>query len=199
MTTNWVVVSNELCHHGILGQKWGKRNGPPYPLGASDHSASEKKAGWKKSLNRVEKDPKKSYNRNADEWKKAGKIAAISAIAVIGGAALYKSGILNKELIDSGKDFVEEKSRLNIDLQFFAKRSDDLEPIRLPFREYKHVQSEIMTHCVDELKTQKVFTKRILHDMYTVRNHFDGTFDIVGKQPIVGDIWDYLEELEKGE
>lgn len=40
----------DLSHHGILGQKWGKRNGPPYPLGAGDHSASEKKAGWRKSL-----------------------------------------------------------------------------------------------------------------------------------------------------
>jgi hypothetical protein len=33
-----------LEHHGILGQKWGKKNGPPYPLDASDHSDSEKKA-----------------------------------------------------------------------------------------------------------------------------------------------------------
>lgn len=24
--------SNELYHHGVTGQKWGKRNGPPYPL-----------------------------------------------------------------------------------------------------------------------------------------------------------------------
>lgn len=39
-----------LAHHGILGQKWGRRNGPPYPLDAQDHSASEKKAGWRKSL-----------------------------------------------------------------------------------------------------------------------------------------------------
>lgn len=39
-----------LAHHGILGQKWGRKNGPPYPLDAQDHSASEKKAGWRKSL-----------------------------------------------------------------------------------------------------------------------------------------------------
>lgn len=33
-----------LEHHGILGQKWGRQNGPPYPLGSGDHSASEKSA-----------------------------------------------------------------------------------------------------------------------------------------------------------
>ena len=35
-------MSEYLQHHGILGQKWGKRNGPPYPLGYSDHSTAEK-------------------------------------------------------------------------------------------------------------------------------------------------------------
>ena len=25
---------SELKHHGILGQKWGVKNGPPYPLGS---------------------------------------------------------------------------------------------------------------------------------------------------------------------
>lgn len=42
--------SNYLMHHGILGMKWGHKNGPPYPLDAKDHSSSEKKAGWMKSL-----------------------------------------------------------------------------------------------------------------------------------------------------
>lgn len=46
----YVRAELELYHHGIAGQKWGKRNGPPYPLSAGAHSASEKKAGWKKSL-----------------------------------------------------------------------------------------------------------------------------------------------------
>ena len=25
-------TQNDIYHHGILGQRWGKRNGPPYPL-----------------------------------------------------------------------------------------------------------------------------------------------------------------------
>lgn len=33
-----------LSHHGILGQKWGHTNGPPYPLDpATDYSMSERK------------------------------------------------------------------------------------------------------------------------------------------------------------
>lgn len=41
-----------LKHHGIAGQRWGKCNGPPYPLEYSKHSKSERDANWQYSLNR---------------------------------------------------------------------------------------------------------------------------------------------------
>lgn len=47
------VKENEehLEHHGILGQKWGKRNGPPYPLKEGDHSKEEQKQQGLQNLN----------------------------------------------------------------------------------------------------------------------------------------------------
>lgn len=61
--------TNYLAHHGIKGQKWGVINGPPYPLGSGDHSASEKKAGWRKSL---DKKKEKQSKNNADNKKSHG-------------------------------------------------------------------------------------------------------------------------------
>ena len=53
-----------LAHHGILGQKWGKRNGPPYPLDAEDHSAAEKRAAKQLTSDMAEADRKR---RKADQ------------------------------------------------------------------------------------------------------------------------------------
>ena len=47
------AISDELYHHGIEGQKWGVRNGPPYPL---DRSTS----------NRI-----KSYGERANKYYKS--------------------------------------------------------------------------------------------------------------------------------
>lgn len=106
-------MNNYIQHHGILGQRWGKMNGPPYPLGASDHSASEKKAGWRKSLSKseVDKTDNKRYNKNDGDKKKFSltdkqkKAIAIGAAAVASGLIVYgayKTGALDK-FIGSGK------------------------------------------------------------------------------------------------
>ena len=64
-----------ISHHGILGMHWGKRNGPPYPLGAGDHSVSEKKAGWRKSLN---SDPESNKKTITKKINKTGQKASNS-------------------------------------------------------------------------------------------------------------------------
>lgn len=50
-----VITTSELYHHGIKGQKWGVKNGPPYPLNTSDKSASEKRLSSNKKTNKVSK------------------------------------------------------------------------------------------------------------------------------------------------
>ena len=64
-----------LAHHGILGMKWGHKNGPPYPLDYKSKSISEKKNANKLHL--------------TDDQKKILKTIAITAGVIGIGAATY--------------------------------------------------------------------------------------------------------------
>ena len=98
-----VNTNSELYHHGILGQRWGKRHGPPYPLDDSSHSSSERAAGtggWTVKAKKETKNNDASVNKSglSDKQKRAIKIGAVVvgvALVTIGGYALYKSGALN--------------------------------------------------------------------------------------------------------
>lgn len=115
-------LQKHLAHHGILGQKWGKRNGPPYPLGASSHSASERKAGWRKSLDRGGKREDNGARQKSGEGRapqkkgltdrqkqalKIGAAIAVTALGIYGGYKLKQSGKLDP-LIEKGKKLTED-------------------------------------------------------------------------------------------
>ena len=109
--------STELRHHGILGQRWGKKNGPPYPLDTEDHSASEQKAGWKKSLDNPKQESETKKTKRVSELKMndpnlkkkivIGAAVAGTALAVAGGVYLYKSGKLDG-LLKNGNELTGE-------------------------------------------------------------------------------------------
>lgn len=59
----------EIYHHGILKQKWGVRNGPPYPLRGGDYTSAQRKA-----ISNKRKSGNSIYNKkHFDEVLKADK------------------------------------------------------------------------------------------------------------------------------
>ena len=118
--------TNELYHHGILGQKWGKRNGPPYPLKDGQKSSAEKKV--------------EHINRSAEDFvgsirsKKVGVVdpmtiyavsMIVSSLSMIGLAYVYNKvehRKMEKEL-ESRKDNAKQKSTSD-----FPKLSKEMPP-----------------------------------------------------------------------
>lgn len=78
-------MNNELTHHGVDGQKWGKRNGPPYPLNA-EGKADLKKQRKKIKLNQKRKADLESHKLN-NKIKSKLRVKRDTKIAMAGGLA----------------------------------------------------------------------------------------------------------------
>lgn len=126
-----------LVHHGIGGQKWGVRKGPPYPLDASSHTSSEKKEGnkgWTKEAKKESKDDSstgkdKEKFHLTDKQKKILKIGLVTtgiALTAVGGYALYKSRAA-RNLASVGENVINNIYETGDKLSFDIIKNDLLE------------------------------------------------------------------------
>ena len=177
-------VRAELYHHGILGQKWGKKNGPPYPLGANDHSASEKKAGWRKSLDKnqakAEKRIKKYHNMH---WTKQRPIERklLKAHKTLRQAQGEANDALNTDIAnwekkhgrewdgDAGEFW--EKMMKNKSSETYKKQKayDDMLDKYIGEASFKNPADEIYRKAFDKNKNLSVSDKKKLYNVYISR------------------------------
>ena len=79
------ICEEELYHHGVLGQSWGRRHGPPYPLDGVDKKIARAEAKRKrekerrlkklqKAAKKARKLKKKQEKQEADTLKKKQKL-----------------------------------------------------------------------------------------------------------------------------
>lgn len=133
-----------LAHHGILGQKWGRRNGPPYPLDGSDHSASEKKAGWRKSLGGGESSSVRKKRRYiTKETKRASKrydkeIRKSDKEVTRAGKKYEKAAAKGSSSVNKKRELYEDAKRDNE----FTKRLKDKELDRISKMTSKDIAEE---------------------------------------------------------
>lgn len=91
--------SDYLAHHGVQGQKWGVRNGPPYPLVV-------KKIHSSPALQRL----KNAKSSNLDRW---GKAPQYNTLYITGYSGSGKSTVASFMADDGETDWINLDSYLN--------------------------------------------------------------------------------------
>lgn len=99
------MTNDSLFHHGIEGQKWGVKNGPPYPLDASDHSAAEKKHMGYFARKKAAKEEEKQKKQAEEDARKAAKKQEEDDLA----EAKKKHDEALNRLVDMETKFMESK------------------------------------------------------------------------------------------
>lgn len=120
------VIRSEsyLQHHGILGQKWGKMNGPPYPLSYKAHSKTEKKLNPKTT---IDGDPNTSSKKKGltDKQKDIIKGMAIGlGIAAVAAAGTIAYTKLSQSSIEKGRGVIKGLLNDNIDISGSFEKTD---------------------------------------------------------------------------
>lgn len=116
------MSENYLEHHGILGQKWGKKNGPPYPLNESDHSAAEKRmAELQDKANRYKSKVPGHYvsdlgKHKAEKYTRKAAAAEGKAYKIrkkIGKTYQKELNLLDNEYVNAAGEYMKADTKAN--------------------------------------------------------------------------------------
>lgn len=119
--TNYYVYPNELYHHGRLGQKWGKRNGPPYPLSRTSLSLggylnkrkAKKAAAAEEERKKSAEEAKQRHEENKEKVLRSG-----SALEVL----QYQGELTNQQLQN-----VVNRINLEVQLRNYASKEQQMQ------------------------------------------------------------------------
>ena len=73
--SEYYLTDKSLKHHGILGQEWGKRNGPPYPLRGGDYSKREENKIFKERRKKHSIYNKKHFDKVLEKGSKVNTLS----------------------------------------------------------------------------------------------------------------------------
>ena len=118
---NGLYSDRYLCHHGIKGQRWGVRNGPPYPLEYVDKKRISSTVNYVPTKNR----PHTDYN--LDNW---GKNKDTNILWVTGISGSGKSTLAKSIAKKHSSDYI------NIDTYTFKTTSDNIPGQSKRFNKY---------------------------------------------------------------
>lgn len=154
-----VAEDTELYHHGIKGQKWGERNGPPYPLDSADKSPSEKREGSGGASSSAG-DTQTSRRKGLTKGQK--RALAITAGVVATGAAAYGAHKVLSNLSDDDIQVLRETAKKALNGKTAASDKRKLskkEQKEKIIKAIKELDDSELTKRVERLKKENDLSK----------------------------------------
>lgn len=145
------MKDESLSHHGIEGQKWGVRNGPPYPLGSGQHSKAEVRA-----MKKTYKQTKKTYYKKGKKGNIVEKNKNLSA--TVKEKISQHSNEFNslKEAKNAPYDYLDKFTDSDTFEKYFNKMVDDTFINRDDNLEYLRKQMKLPKFGNDEAENNSI-------------------------------------------
>lgn len=137
------TYSEYLAHHGILGMRWGKRNGPPYPLNSSQMTNREKRLARKSIESAKRKDKDEYYDRSHGKSNKYIQEEFSNNTAVQDSVKRINDLVEKYDLVcfQNGPDYRDEKAKemylkykrmayMNMDADEYKQDEDFMEKVK---------------------------------------------------------------------